>query len=101
MNSKFNSQSDIRLSLRILCPFRRGFNLSQQRIDAGGLLLDRVAYEVKRGSMAQIEREAKLLADVRRRAAQRDEGQLVFMLIAGHCDKHTGVTQIVGNSHVG
>jgi hypothetical protein len=42
-------------SLRILYPFRRGFNLSQQRIDPRGLFFDRVAHEVKRGSMAQIE----------------------------------------------
>ena|SRR5436309_437395 len=76
-------------------------DLSQQRIGPLGLLFDRVAHEVKRGSMAQIEREAKLLADIRRGAAQRDEGQLVFMLIASHRDKDAGVTQIVGDSHVG
>lgn len=76
-------------------------DLFQQRIDALGLFFDRVTHKVKRGSMPQIERKAKLLAHVGRGVTQREHGYFVFMLIALHRDENTGVAQIVGDSHIG
>ena len=75
--------------------------LLQKRIDPLGLLLDRVAHEVKRGSMPQIEREAKLLPYVRRRVTQRSQSLIVFPLVALDGHVNAGVTQIISNSHLG
>src|SRR5438128_93962 len=75
-------------------------NLFQQRIDALSFFFDRVADEVKRGSMPQIEREAKLPPHVRRRVTQRAQSQLVFPLVSLDGDVDAGITQIVCDSHL-
>ena len=56
-----------RPSSLILCPFSNGFDIFQQRVYALRFLFDRVAYEVKRRSMPQIQRKTKLLAYIGRR----------------------------------
>src|SRR5260370_27391268 len=74
------------------------FHLFQQHVNAVGLLFDDVPHEVKRGSMPQIEREAKLLAYIRRGVTQRAQGLIVLALVALHGDVNAGVAQIIGNA---
>jgi hypothetical protein len=74
------------------------FNFFQQRIHALRLLFNRVAHEMKHGSMPQVKREAKLLAYVRRCMSQRAQRDLVFVLVTGNGYVNTGVPQIVSDS---
>src|SRR6185503_11511698 len=77
------------------------FYLFQQRIDPRGLLFDRVAHKVKRGSMPQIKRKAKLLAHVRSRMTQRQHGLLVLLFVAFDGHVNAGVAQIRGDPNFG
>jgi hypothetical protein len=86
-------------SSRVLNPFSS--DLFQQRIDAFGLFFDGVPHEVKRGSMPQIEREAKLLAYIRRGVTQGAQSLIVLPLVALHSHVNAGVAQIIGNAHLG
>src|SRR5260370_42272696 len=51
--------------------------------------------------MPQIERKAKLLADIRRRVTERAQGHVVFLLVTLHGDVNAGVPEIVRNSDFG
>ena len=79
----------------ILCPFSNGFDIFQQRVDALGFLFDRVADEVKRRSMPQIQRKAQLLAHVGCGVSQRPQGDQVLFFVSLHGHVDTGVTEIV------
>src|SRR6266568_324342 len=71
----------------------------QQRIDATRFLFHRVAHEVKRGSMPQIERKAKLLAHVRRRVTKRYQSLFVFLLVAFDGHVNAGIAQVVRDAN--
>jgi hypothetical protein len=85
----------------ILYPFSNGFDIFQQRVDALGLLFDRVAHEVKRRSMPQIQRKSKLLAYIGRRVTQRAQGCQMLLFVALHGDIDAGIPEIVGHPHFG
>src|SRR5258706_5747941 len=74
----FSSLNQHRLKSVLL----RIFNLAQDRVDSFRLLFDAVTNKVKRRSMPQIQRNAKLLADVRRGVLQRSQGLFVLLLVA-------------------
>src|SRR5688572_13035031 len=76
------------------------FNLSKQLIDSVALLFDAIAYEVKLGRARQIQREAKLLANVRRRMFQSIQRLLVFGFITGHCDVNARGALVGGEANV-
>src|SRR5947199_242320 len=76
LTTNANSQSTIRNSQSLPVSY-----LFKYGIDAPSFFFDCVAHEVKRGSMPQIEREAKLPAHVRRGVTQRAQGQVVFPLV--------------------
>src|SRR5688500_6618500 len=62
------------------------FNLSQQLVHSLALFLDAVAYEVQLRRARQIQREAELLANVRRCVLQSVQRLLVNLFVTGHCD---------------
>src|SRR6266567_4246765 len=95
LRTNVNSQSAIRNSQSLPMSYR-----FKQRIDAPSFFFDCVAYEVKRGSMSQIEREAKLPPHVRRGVTQRAQSQEVLPLVPlnGHVD--AGITQVVCDSYL-
>ena len=62
------------------------FNLSQQLVHSIALLLDAVAYEVQLRRAREIQREAELLANVRRCVLQSVQRLLVNLFVTGHCD---------------
>lgn len=80
-------------------PFRT--NSLQQRINARGLLFGRIADEVKRGSMPQIQRKAKLLAHIRSGMLQRPQRRIMFFLVAFDGHVNAGVAQVIGDAHFG
>src|SRR5438093_2556930 len=75
-------------------------DLFQQRIYALRLFFDRVAHEMKHGSMPQVERESKLLSHIRARVSTRSQCQLMFLLISLNGHVNAGVSKVVGNSHL-
>src|ERR1041384_3793423 len=81
----------------ILHPFRT--YSFQQRIDARGVFFNSVPYEVKRGSMPQIQRKAKLLAHVRGGVLQRPQRFVVFLFVAGDGNVHARVAQVIRDAN--
>src|SRR6185503_1651370 len=75
-------------------------NSVEQRINARCLLFNSVADEVKRGSMPQIQRKAKLLAHVRRRMLQSPQGLVVFRFVSFNRDIDTGIAQVVRHADI-
>src|SRR6185369_8215389 len=59
-----------------------------------------VADEVKRGSMAQIERKSKLLPYIRRRVTQGQQRLLMLLLVALNRDVNAGIAQVVGDANL-
>src|SRR5690349_19900763 len=81
----------------ILHPFRS--NSFQQCIDARGPFFHGIAHEVKRGSMPQIQRKAKLLAHVRRSMAKSEQSLCVFLFIALDGYVNARIAQVVSDAN--
>ena len=83
----------------ILRPFRS--NSFQQCIDARGPFFHGIAHEVKRGSMPQIQRKAKLLAHVGRGMSKSEESLFVLLLVALDGHVNACVAQVVRDANFG
>jgi len=81
----------------ILHPFRS--NSFQQRIDARGSFFHGIAHEVKRGSMPQIQRKAKLLAHVWRSMAESEQRLFVFLFVALDGYVNARIAQVVSDTN--
>src|SRR5207248_5960993 len=94
-----NSRFDRRLYLLFTIGDLLLFYSFQKRIDALGFLFNGVPYEVKRGSMPQIQRKAKLLSHIWCSMVKRLQRFVVFRFIAGNGDVNAGVAQVVCNAN--
>jgi hypothetical protein len=76
------------------------FNSFQQRIYVTGFFLDGVPYEVKRGSMPQIQGKAKLLPYIGGCALERPQSLKVLLLVTFDRDIDAGIPQIISDPHL-
>jgi len=81
----------------ILYPFRS--NSFEQRIDARSPFFHGIAHEVKRGSMPQIQRKAKLLAHVGRGMAKSEQRLFVFLFVALDGHVNARIAQVVSDAN--
>src|SRR5262245_24421325 len=73
----------------------------EQRVDSRRFLFYGVPHEVKRGSMPQIQRKAKLLAYIRRGVLQGPQSFLVLLLVTLDGEVTSGIAKVICHPNFG